>query len=189
MRYFVISMLAVCALSGCHVSPRPAVAPASETDLAAAEAIVDAFYSFDSAKLTAALANAPESVPVIAFYQGWAEGGHYRVLERAPCRAETATEVSCSITVKDDLIGALGLPMNVTDTFHITFSNGKAVRVRTSSNDPALFEEALQWVKRERPAVLDGPCRGFFAGGPTPGDCVRAVVAGFREFAELRRRQ
>lgn len=77
--------------------------------------------------------------------------------------------------------------MKVTDTFHITFSDdGRITAVRTSSNDPALFNEALQWIQRERPEVLAGPCQGFFDGGPTPRDCVKAVVREFRTFKTLR---
>lgn len=155
----------------------------TETNLAAAEGLIDAFYSFDPAKLKGALSSAEESVPKIVYYQGWAEGGNYQIVERAPCREESPEEVACSITVKDDLIGALGLPLHVTDTFHVTFSNGRIVRVRTSSNDPELFNEALEWVQRERTSLVEEPCRGFFDGGPTPQECVRAVVQGFGEFA------
>ena len=58
----------------------------------------------------------------------------------------------------------------------------RIVRVRTSSNDPELFHEAMEWVRRERPELIAEPCRGFFKGGPTPGQCVRAMV---RRLAEL----
>lgn len=152
-------------------------------DLEAAESLIDAFYSFDSAKLRKAMSSAGESIPQIVYYQGWAEGGNYEVLERMPCRPDGRDKVSCSITVKDDLIGALGIPMNVTDTFHISFAGGKIVKVDTSSDDPKAFHDALAWVRRERAELIDQPCRGFFEGGPTPGECVRAMVKGFAEFA------
>jgi hypothetical protein len=43
-------------------------------------------------------------------------------------------------------------------------------------------------VRRTRPALFEtGPRRGVFAGAPAPGDCVRAVVAGFEARAERRR--
>lgn len=125
---------------------------------------------------------APTSVSQILYYQGWAEGGHYVVLKRKPCRIENADEVSCEITVRDDLIAALGTGYDVTDTFHISFENSHIVMVRTSSNDPPDFDQALQWLRRERSEIFTGPCRGFFAGGPTPQDCVRAVVQGFADF-------
>lgn len=70
------------------------------------------------------------------FYQGWAQGGNYEVVERFPCVQSKAETIDCSITVKDDLMGALGID----------------------------FE-------------------GFVDGGPTPGDCVRAMVRGYAESA------
>ena len=92
-------------------------------------------------------------------------------------------KISCAITVRDDLIAALGTGYDVTDTFHLSLNGDRIVKVEASSNDPPQFQEALDWLGRERPELMDGPCRGFFAGGPTPGDCVRAVVKGFAEFA------
>lgn len=179
--------LVVFLLAGCAASRPPAGTAAAR--LAAAEAFIDAFYSFDASRLRTALSSAAESLPAIGFYQGWAEGGNYEILQRTPCRPAGADEVQCSITVKDDLIPALGLGIHVTDTFHITFEGERIVRVRTSSDDPPLFEEALQWVRAAKPEVLAGPCRGFFDGGPTPGDCVRAVVQGFAEFRAHRARR
>ena len=154
----------------------------ADLKLAAAEALIDAFYSFDPDPLRAALADAPASQPEILYYQGWAEGGNYKVIDRKPCRFDKPDEVSCSIKVEDDLIGALGTGYDVTDTFHLTFKDGRIVKVATSSDDPPEFDRARKWLEREHPEILDGPCRGFFDGGPTPGDCVRAVVAGFGEW-------
>jgi hypothetical protein len=176
----VVFLVAGALVGGCG-SVQPA-SPGGGGPLAAAEAFVDAFYSFDAGRLRAAMAAAPESQPSIVYYQGWAEGGNYQVLERKPCRMEGAQEASCSITVRDDLIAALGTGFDVTDTFHITFKDGRIVRVRTSSNDPPEFEQALQWLRKERPGLMTGPCEGFFEGGPTPQDCARAVVGGFAEF-------
>ena len=158
-------------------------APAADPRLAKAEAVIDAFYSFEPARLRAAMPHAPESLPEILYYQGWAEGGDYKVVERKPCRIASAAEIACDITVRDDLIAALGTGYDVTDTFHFTFDGDRIGKVRTSSNDPPQFQQALDWLARERPELMDGPCRGFFAGGPTPGDCVRAVVKGFADFA------
>jgi hypothetical protein len=91
-------------------------------------------------------------------------------------------EVSCDITVRDDLIAALGTGYWVTDTFHVTIQKGRVVKVLNSSNDPPDFDRALEWVKRERPRVMSGPCQGFFDGGPTPEECVRAIVEGFAAY-------
>ena len=182
-RPFTAVLLLALTLIGC-AGVRSAVPNA---DLATAEAFIDAFYSFDAARLRNAMRSAAASIPAIGFYQGWAEGGHYEIVNRSACQRVTSTEVACAITVKDDLIAALGLPEHVTDTFHLSFSGGRIVHVKTSSNDPPVFNEALQWVVKERPEVADGPCRGFFANGPTPQECVRAVVQGFRDFTALKR--
>ena len=152
-------------------------------DVAAAEAFVDAFYSFDSNALLVELSMATESVPTILFYQGWAEGGNYEIIDRMPCEAVSETDVNCSITVKDDLIGALGVGVNVTDTFHLTFFNGQVVSVTNSSNDPDIYYDAQEWVEKNYPELIEVPCKGFFDGGPTPGDCVRAMVQGYSAFA------
>ena len=152
------------------------------TNLMIAEAFVDAFYSFEGARLKDSLASAPESSPEILYYQGWAQGGHYSIVKRQPCRIEEAG-VACSITVEDDLIKALGFRFHVTDTFHLTISNGTISRVSTSSDDPPEFHEALEWVKTTHADRFEASCRGFFAGGPTPQECVQTVVAGFKEYA------
>jgi len=160
-------------------------ARAAEGDAAAlakAEAFVDAFYSFEPARLKPTLIDAPESAPVILYYQGWAEGGNYRVLKRAPCRRTAPGEIACAITVKDDLVPAAGVAFDVTDTFALTVRDGRIVAVRTSSDDPEPVRAAFERLFKEQPTLFEtGACKGFFAGGPTPGDCVRAVVAGFRE--------
>ena len=183
MRYALIAALIIIA-GGCADSR--AVESARDPRLSTAEKLIDAFYSFDPAPLRAALADAPESAPQIVYYQGWAEGGNYAVLDRKPCRLVSADEVSCDIQVRDDLIAALGTGYWVTDTFHLTFRDGRIVKVRTSSNDPPEFDQALQWVKAQRPELMIGACRGFFAGGTTPQDCVKAVVKGFADYRAAR---
>ena len=182
----VSALLLVASLIGCSAQPKNQL-PSATSPIAAAEALVDAFYSFDPARLRNAMSGAKSSIPEILYYQGWAEGGHYVVLKRNPCRIEKVDEVSCDITVRDDLIAALGTGYDVTDTFHLTFRDDRIVAVRTSSNDPPQFDQALDWLRRERPELMAGPCSGFFAGGPTPQDCVRAVVNGFADFAALQR--
>lgn len=165
-------------VSGCG-TPRAGQPMGPHPDLIAAERLIDAFYSFDPAQLRATMSDAPGSQPKLLYYQGWAKGGHYAVLERKPCRSVPKNDVSCEITVRDDLIAALQTGYWVTDTFHLTLRNARVINVRTSSNDPPDFDQALDWLKREQPEVMAGPCKGFFAGGPTPEDCVRVVVAGF----------
>jgi hypothetical protein len=78
---------------------------------------------------------------------------------------------------------ALKTNFNVTDTFTITFDAGQVVKVETDSNDQPIYYQAFDWVVKEMPEVMDGPCKGFFDGGPTPGDCARAMTEGYRRFA------
>ncbi len=166
---------------GCAATVQPPYA-VGRLPTGAAEKLIDAFYSFDANRLRAAMADAPGSQPQIIYYQGWAQGGNYAVVERKPCRHTSADEVSCDVTVRDDLIAALKTGYWVTDTFHLTLRDGRIVKVLTSSNDPPDFDQALSWLKRERPKIMTGPCKGFFAGGPTPQACVKAVVKGFAEY-------
>ena len=184
MRLLTVAL--ILGVAACAPSPRPKVV-SDGVPLDAAESLINAFYSFDPVPLRAALADAPASAAQIIYYQGWAEGGNYAVLKRTPCRPMGVDEISCDITVRDDLIAALGTGYWVTDTFHLSFQSGRIVKVRTSSNDPPDFEQALNWLKRERPDVMTGPCQDFFAGGLTPQDCVRAVVAGFAAYQETKR--
>ena len=176
------------ALAALSLACAPATAP-QQTSIATAEAFIDAFYSFDRARLDAAMVDAPESKPDILYYQGWAEGGNYAVLERKACRFDKASQVSCGVTVKDDLMPALGFAWHVTDVFHFEFANGRIVKVWNSSNDPPEEELAFKWLRRERPEIFDGPCRDMFEGGPTPHDCIKAIVKGFAEFTSANKRR
>jgi hypothetical protein len=180
--YVPLMAIGVLALQACGDSVSHQVR-ANDGNLTAAEEFVDAFYSYDAAKLRAVLSSAESSQPLILYYQGWAERGHYEVINRKPCKADDASKVSCSITVKDDLMSALGIDFDVTDTFHITLSDGKIVSVETSSDDLPVYSQAEEWVNQKHPDLFQESCRGYFEGGPTPGDCVRAMVRGFAEFA------
>jgi hypothetical protein len=186
-RVAIAALSAPLALMGCGRPFRSVPQLATDARVATAERFVDAFYSFDRRRLASTLAMADSSAPRIIYYQGWAEGGSYRIRRRMPCEPEPENRVRCAITVEDDLIRALGLQEHVTDTFRLAVTGGHVRHVTTSSNDPPLFEEALAWVRRERADRIRVPCQGFFAGGPTPQACVRVIVQGFSEFAALRR--
>lgn len=147
------------------------------------EDLIDAFYSFNKESLIAALKFGQDSIPNVVFYQGWAEGGHYKIVKRQQCLVKQTDVISCSITVQDDLMLALGIGFNVTDTFELKFSNLKIVSVETSSNDLDVFWLARDWVKKEYPELIEVPCKGIWNGGPTPGECVRAMVRGYALFA------
>jgi hypothetical protein len=161
-------------------------APAANPDLTTAEAFVDAFYSFDPARLSSLLSSANESAPRILAYQAWAEGGHYEVLERMPCEPIEEGVIRCSITVRDDHIAALDLGWWVTDSFDLTFREGEIVSVTTSSNDPQVYLDAETWVQEKRPDLVAEPCSRDPETGIrlTPGRCAVAMRQGYLEFRE-----
>jgi len=167
-------------LSGCSAGDDALTA----RNLQTAEALIDAFYSFDAQALRPLLATAPESAAALLFYQGWAEGGNYKILDRKPCRAQSAEKIECSITVDDDPMLALNIDFKVTDTFTLTFEQDVLSAVKNSSDDQPIYYEAYEWVVVTMPEVMSGPCQGFFVDGPTPGDCARAMTAGYKEFSE-----
>ena len=152
--------------------------------MATAEAFLDSFYSFDVARLEATLLSAsPEAIGFAVFYQGWAEGGNYGIVDRMPCETdEEGRTVTCSITVEDDLMKAIDLDFDVTDTFTFTFADRELIDVDLGSDDPELLGQGFDWVFAERPELLGGVCAGFFTGGPTPGECIEQVVVGLEDF-------
>lgn len=170
-------------LTGCNGKPAMAGSEINEQQLATAEAFIDAFYSFDPQRLSALLDHAASSKPGILYYQGWAEGGNYKVVNRKPCAPVGVDSIACPITVDDDLINALGITWDVTDTFTLTFSGQHITSVETSSNDPAEFYEAEAWIKKHQPELIEVPCRVPITAGSTPSACVKATVEGFKQFA------
>lgn len=174
-------LLSTSAAVGANTSPHT---EGSAGQLAAAENFIDAFYSFKSSELAPFLSSATDdSRKEISFYQGWAKGAHYKVVRRQACRVEAVDQVACSVTVEDDLMKALRTAFNVTDTFHLSFARGSIAAITTTSDDPPAWEQGKAWVRTNRPELIGEPCRGYFAGGPTPGDCARAMVRGLEEYA------
>ena len=174
----LIAGLQACGFTNKLISPADTVAL-----LPVAESLIDDFYSFDSVRLEGALSNAEDSQESLLYYQGWAEGGNYEIIERKSCVVQSLNIVSCPITVKDDPMLALGVDFFVTDTFEISFEDGLVASVETSSNDLPVYYEARDWVLSNIPELVAEPCEGFFAGGPTPGDCASAMAEGYRHFA------
>ena len=152
-----------------------------------ANEFVDVFYSFNRDKLDSALTYANDSKPSILYYQGWAEGGNYEIIERHPFIAKDDTLVICPVTVKDDLIAALNIDFWVTDTFHVAIKNGQIISVNTSSNDPPLYYEAWNWVLKNRSQLIEVPCQDMWEGGPTPGECARTMLKGYLDFVETKK--
>ncbi|MFT4712040.1 MAG: hypothetical protein ACJAVI_003432 [Candidatus Azotimanducaceae bacterium] len=147
-----------------------------------AEGFIDAFYSFDPEQLQSFLNAAPKSALRISYYQGWAEGGNYKVLNRGACEPESSIQFNCPITVQDDPVVALNTGFNVTDTFHITFIDTNITSIKTSSDDQPIYFEARKWVEANMPEVMTGPCLDRNNGGKTPGDCARAMTEGYKQF-------
>jgi hypothetical protein len=99
-----------------------------------------------------------------------------------PVRKNDSTIVY-PITVKDDLMGALKINFNVTDSFHVTVINGKIRSVRTSSNDLDEYYKAKEWIKQNHPDYIEKQCEGIWAGGPTPCECVQGMIKGMQEYS------
>jgi hypothetical protein len=149
-----------------------------------ANQFVDAFYSFNRDSLASLLSAAGKSRPGILYYQKWAECGNYEILNRKNYVAQGDSLVIFPVTVKDDLMAALNIDFNVTDTFHISIENGMVTSVATSSNDLDVYYEAKEWVNQNRPDLVKEPCEGIWEKGTTPCECVQGMVKGFAEFIE-----
>jgi uncharacterized membrane protein len=158
-------------------------APANQSsNVAIANKFVDAFYSFNRDSLEAILSKAKESSQAdILYYQKWAECGHYEVLKRDTYSEKSDSLIIFPVTVKDDLMKALNIDFNVTDTFRISIVNGHIRSIQTSSNDPATFFEARNWVKKNRPDLIEKACAGE-TNEPTPCECIQGMLKGFGEF-------
>ena len=159
------------------------ISPAdTEALLPIAESLIDDFYSFDGARLEQALASAGDSKESLLYYQGWAEGGNYEIIERKHCAVKSSNILSCLIMVKDDPMLALAVDFFVTDTFEITFEDRRVSSVETSSNDLPIYYQARDWVRANMPELVAQLCEGCFAGGPKPSDCAQAMAEGYRHF-------
>lgn len=170
------------------ISCRQATRPSdSRSNLVIASEFVDAFYSFDHDSLETVLSEAKSSQPNILYYQKWAECGNYRIMQRNQPLQKNDSVMLVPVTVKDDLMPALEIDFHVTDTFHIVVRDGKIRNVETSSNDPDVYHQAKEWVKQNRPEMVDKPCQGIWNGGPTPCECIQGFINGFRDFVKLRK--
>jgi hypothetical protein len=168
--------------ASCKNDSRPEASVTPKNNFVIAGEFVDAFYSFNSDSLRTILSDAKGSHPSILYYQKWAECGNYEVVSRHECFGKNDSLVICPVTVKDDLMAGLNINFNVTDTFHLTITRGRIRSVETSSNDPDVYYEAKEWVKQNRPDLIEKPCEGIWAGGPTPCECILGMIKGFKEF-------
>jgi hypothetical protein len=154
------------------------------SNVAIANEVIDAFYSFNRDSLQLKLSSAKKSQPEILYYQKWAECANYQVVDRTRFFEKNDSMVIFPVTVKDDLMGALAIDFNVTDTFHMYIKNEKILSVKTSSNDLDVYYEAKEWVNKNRPDLVEKACDGIWEGGPTPCECVLGMIKGFAEFTE-----
>ncbi|MBP9927002.1 MAG: hypothetical protein KBF45_13555 [Cyclobacteriaceae bacterium] len=157
---------------------------AVENNVAIANNFVNAFYSFNRDSLQTILTFASESQPSILYYQKWAECGNYKIVNRDKYMEKNDSLVLFPVTVKDDLMQALQIDFNVTDTFHILIRDGKIRSVQTSSNDLAIYYQAKEWVKQNKPELVEKACEGIWEGGPTPCECIQGMIKGFAAFIE-----
>ena len=81
--------------------------PPNALNMAKAESILDAFYSWNGQLLASLLASA-EGTEAMLYYQHWAEAAHYEVELRRPCSQASITTVICALTVTDDFGSTLG---------------------------------------------------------------------------------
>jgi hypothetical protein len=170
------------------VSCREATRPSdSSSNHVVAKQFVDAFYSFNHDSLETILSEAKTSQPNIVYYQKWAECGHYRIVKQSDPVQKNDSVMLVPITVKDDLMAALEINFNVTDTFHVVVREGTIRSVETSSNDPEEYYQAKEWVKQNRPEWVDKPCEGIWNGGPTPCECIQGYIKGFGDFVKAKK--
>ena len=177
-----IFYLSILILIGCKNRTNSEIDINQNDNIDIANQFIDAFYSFNEDSLKLSLSYAEQSQPSILYYQKWAECGNYKVLNRTNCEERNDSLVICPVTVKDDLMSALQLDLNVTDTFHIIIKDRKIRSVQTSSNDPDVYYEAQDWIKQNRPELIEKPCEGTWARGPTPCECIKGTIQGLAEF-------
>lgn len=138
--------------SGCQNTTKENTSTDQLNNIAIANQFVNAFYSFKKDSLQSMLSLAKGSQPSILF------------------------------TVKDDLMAALKIDFNVTDTFKLSIKGGKILAINTASNDPDTYFKAKEWVKVNRPDLVKKACEGIWEGGPTPCECVQGMIKGFVDF-------
>lgn len=120
MRIVIVLFIVLFLISGCNNASHSDL----EGNLKVANEFIDAFYSFDKDSLQAFLSQADETSQGILYYRGWAECGNYEIIDRHKSIVKNDSIIICPVTVKDDLIGALQIDFNVTDTFHIKIIDG-----------------------------------------------------------------
>lgn len=157
-------------------------ATAEDTNLLAAEKMLDAFYSFDQIALAESLVPGDDADRVL-YYQAWAQAANYRIKSRRPCVVSEEATIQCAITVFDDF--GETLDYIATDTFYLTVKDNKIVAANFEGDDPIIFSVLYLWIMVFRSELLDGPCKDMFEGGDTPAECSKGVVQAARDFVDV----
>ena len=179
-KVLVISLLFL--ILSCNNNSNQHTQISHRTNIDIGNEFIDAFYAFNRDSLQYILSDATESQPKILYYQKWAECANYKIVNRSQYVEKNDSTIIFPITVKDDLMAALKIDFNVTDSFHISIKNGIIRSVKTSSNDINTYYQAKEWVNKNRPELVEKPCEGIWEGGPTPCECVLGMIKGFTEF-------
>jgi len=188
-QYGFASVLSLALLVGCAPAEKETpmtnadAPPPPAAEVMVAEQFIDAFYAFDREAMAELVKDAGPAGDRILWYQGWAEGGNYKVVNRGACELLEPGVVECPITVDDDPVLALNTGFKVTDTFTLTVEGGRIVDIKTRSNDQPIYYTARKWVEANLPDLIAGPCQDRGTAGGTPGDCARAMTEGYRQFA------
>ena len=185
MKKLLLLLLFIPLVSGCKNQMNSEVDNYKKSNIDIANQFIDTFYSFNEDSLKLSLSYAEISQPSILYYQKWAECGNYEVLNRSICQERNDSLVICPVTVKDDLMSALQIDLNVTDTFHIIIKDKKIRAVKTFSNDPDVYYEAKDWTRQNRPELIEKPCKDAWKGGSTPCECIKATIEGLKDFQAI----
>ena len=174
MRRWSVAVLAILGLLGaCGDEPPDRIEVAEE--------FLDAVYSLDPDRLDAAMASLPEDDRrFLTFYQGFAAASDYEVTDGPSCQV-SGPNIQCSVRARDRFVDAVGLQAHEFERYTLSTRDGEVRDLRFRLQGPPALSEPFDWVVENRADVMDGPCRGFFDGGPTPDDCARAFFDAFEE--------
>lgn len=156
----------------------PEVDPASTRRVERAEMFLDALYGGDRIALEAAAPAADLGYATYAL--GWLPVLNAEVLART-CEPG-GTGVICFVTVRDDLTQALDIGFDATDEFRFVFVDDQISLIATNTDLPFVVQELYTWVLINDPDAYERRCAGFFAGGPTPDECARLMLAAVDDF-------
>ena len=170
------------------IAPSTTVAPNLETEagrIAFAEAIAEAFYSFDELALVDAIGTDVAST-LIYVDQARSHALNSRVVERQPCDATTPSQVMCEVTSIDDFTDAFGLQQ--VERMTVTFSNDAMLGVLIRySGMPRYLDDLWPWLEETHPNVMNVACGGEAFGTEAfgrddPDGCWSAILEVVPEF-------